>query len=85
MQNSGQAIIREDGAWGRAQSLPSPPLGERGRVRGTELIVDIAPDDSIYGIELLNANRQLQRENGGSFLIVNEATGEEVDVPLTGL
>ena len=50
-----------------------------------ELIVDIAPDGTIYGIELLNANRQLQRENGGSFLIVNEATGEEVDVPLTGL
>ena len=49
------------------------------------MIVDIAPDGSIYGIELLNANRQLQRENGGSFLIVNEATGEEVDVPLTGL
>lgn len=50
-----------------------------------ELIVDTAPDGTIYGIELLNANRQLQRENGGSFLIVNEATGEKVNVPLTGL
>ncbi len=50
-----------------------------------ELIVDTAPDGSIYGIELLNANKQLQRENGGRFLIVNEETGEQVDVPLTGL
>jgi uncharacterized protein YuzE len=37
-----------------------------------KLIVDMAPDGSIYGIELLNANKQLQRENGGRFLIVNE-------------
>ena len=28
-----------------------------------ELIVDIAPDGTVYGIELLNANEQLQRED----------------------
>ena len=50
-----------------------------------ELVVDTAPDGSIYGIELLNANEQLQRENGGKLLIVNEETGEEVNVPLAGL
>ena len=30
-----------------------------------ELIVDMAPDGMIYGIELLNANEQLQREDMG--------------------
>jgi uncharacterized protein YuzE len=33
-----------------------------------ELIVDIAPDGTIYGIELLNANVQLRQEDGGSWL-----------------
>ena len=29
-----------------------------------ELVVDIAPDGTIYGIELLNANEQMGREDG---------------------
>jgi uncharacterized protein YuzE len=48
-----------------------------------ELIVDMAPDGTIYGIELLNANEQLQRDETGSLLLINEATGEEVEVPLS--
>ncbi len=47
-----------------------------------ELNVDIAPDGTIYGIELLNANEQLQKENGGKILVINEATGERIEVPL---
>ena len=47
-----------------------------------ELLVDLAPDDTIYGIELLNANEQLRRDDSGRLLIVNEATGEQVEVPL---
>ncbi len=47
-----------------------------------ELIVDIAPDGTIYGIELLNANEQLARENGSMLLFINEATGERVEWPL---
>lgn len=50
-----------------------------------ELIVDTAPDGTIYGIELLNANKQLKLENTGKFSIVNEETGEQVHVPLAGL
>lgn len=47
-----------------------------------ELVVDIAPDGTIYGIELLNANEQLRYENMGKLLVVNEATGEQVELPL---
>ena len=47
-----------------------------------ELIVDIATDGSIYGIELLNANEQLNQEEEGTLSIINEATGEEVSISL---
>ena len=47
-----------------------------------ELNVDIAPDGTIYGIELLNANEQLRKEDEGKVLVINEATGEQVEVPL---
>lgn len=47
-----------------------------------ELFVDMASDGTVYGIELLNANEQLWREDRGKFLIVNEATGERVELPL---
>jgi len=46
-----------------------------------ELVIDIAPDGLVYGIELLNANEQLRWENG-KLLIINEATGEKTDVSL---
>lgn len=48
-----------------------------------ELNVDIAPDGTIYGIELLNANEQLRKEDKGKILVINEATGEQAEVPLT--
>jgi uncharacterized protein YuzE len=48
-----------------------------------EIVVDIAPDGTVYGIELLNANEQLQREDMGEFIIINEATGERSQLPLT--
>ena len=47
-----------------------------------ELIVDMAPDGTIYGIELLNANVQLWREDMGRLLVINEATGERAELPL---
>ena len=47
-----------------------------------ELVVDIAPDGTVYGIELLNANEQLLREDMGELVVVNEATGERVQIPL---
>jgi uncharacterized protein YuzE len=47
-----------------------------------ELVVDIAPDGTVYGIELLNANEQLQREDTGDLIVINEATGEQIELPL---
>ena len=47
-----------------------------------ELVVDIAPDGAVYGIELLNANEQLQREDMGELIVINEATGEHTELPL---
>jgi uncharacterized protein YuzE len=49
---------------------------------GEEIVVDMAPDGTVYGIELLNANEQLRRENGGGLVVVNEATGERSELTL---
>jgi uncharacterized protein YuzE len=47
-----------------------------------ELNVDIAPDGSVYGIELLNANEQLRAADGAQLVLVDETSGREVAVPL---
>jgi len=47
-----------------------------------EFIVDIAPDGTDYGIELLNANDQLQRGDVEGLVVINEATGEQNQLPL---
>jgi hypothetical protein len=41
----------------------------------------VAPDGTVYGIELLNANEQLEREDGGKILFINEATNEPSEFP----
>jgi uncharacterized protein YuzE len=51
---------------------------------GDEINIDIAPDGTIYGIELLNANEQLRKEDKGKLLVINEATGEKAEVILSG-
>lgn len=48
----------------------------------SELNVDLAPDGAVYGVELLNANEQLRREDMGKILIINEATGDQAELPL---
>jgi uncharacterized protein YuzE len=47
-----------------------------------ELNVDIAPDGTVYGIEQLNANAQLEAEDGGNPVIINEAVGQRQEMPL---
>jgi hypothetical protein len=40
------------------------------------------PSLQYYGIELLNADQQLRGDNGGHFVIVNEAAGKTEDIAL---
>lgn len=49
-----------------------------------ELNVDIAPDGTVYGIEMLNANEQLKAEDHGSLVVVNQALPETREIPLDG-
>jgi uncharacterized protein YuzE len=49
-----------------------------------ELNVDIAPDGTVYGIELLNANEQMRGEDGGNLVLIDEAKGQRRDIPLGG-
>jgi hypothetical protein len=36
----------------------------------------------VFGIELLNANEQLRREDMSELVVINEATGERIELPL---
>jgi uncharacterized protein YuzE len=49
-----------------------------------ELNVDLGPDGTVYGIELLNANEQLQATDDGTLVVVNEALGERREMRLIG-
>lgn len=49
-----------------------------------EVIVDIAPDGSIYGIELLNANEQLRAADGGRLVVVDPSGDGERSLDLVG-
>jgi uncharacterized protein YuzE len=48
-----------------------------------ELNVDIAPDGSVYGIELLNANEQLRAADDGRLVLVDK-DGREQTIQLSG-
>jgi uncharacterized protein YuzE len=47
-----------------------------------ELNVDLTPDGKVYGIELLNANEQLESLAAGKLIVENEATGARIEVGL---
>jgi len=48
-----------------------------------ELNVDLAPDGTVYGIELLNANAQLGSQDQGRLIVINEALGDRQEILLT--
>jgi uncharacterized protein YuzE len=48
-----------------------------------EVNVDIAPDGSVYGIELLNANAQLRAAGGGRLVL--DLAERHLEVPLPEL
>ena len=47
-----------------------------------ELNIDLTSDGTVYGVELLNANEQMNRQDEGKFLLINEVTGEKAEIPL---
>ena len=47
-----------------------------------EFLVDMGSDGVIYGIELLNANEQLQREGEANLVVLNKGTGKRLSVSL---
>jgi uncharacterized protein YuzE len=47
-----------------------------------ELNVDVAPNGTVYGIELLNANHQLLTQDQGKIIIENEAQGGRQEIEL---
>lgn len=49
-----------------------------------ELNVDLAPDGTVYGIELLNANEQLRASDHGCLVLVDDAAGEQREIPWPG-
>ncbi len=42
--------------------------------------VDLSPDGTVYGIELLNANKQLKLNRNGKLTVENTATGKMSDL-----
>ncbi len=47
-----------------------------------ELNVDLAPDGTVYGIELLNAKVQLFSVDQGKLVVINEALGGVQEINL---
>jgi uncharacterized protein YuzE len=49
-----------------------------------ELNIDIdwAPDGTVYGIELLNANEQLASSHNGKLVVVNEERSQTTEIAL---
>ena len=48
-----------------------------------QMNVDIVPDGTIFGIELLNANDQLLGADGGVLEVINEALGDRREISLS--
>ena len=48
-----------------------------------ELNIDLAPDGTVYGIELLNANEQLMPTPNGKLVVVNEERGQTTEIALS--
>jgi len=47
-----------------------------------DLNIDIAPDGTVYGIELLNAKEQLAADRLGSLVVTNQNSGKSDSIKL---
>lgn len=55
--------------------LREPATGVETLKISDELLIDIAPDGAIYGIEFLNANEQMRSADGGQLVVVDDVRG----------
>ena len=60
---------------------PPGPLVETVRV-SDDVNVDVAPDGTVYGIELLHATVQLRGGDGGLLVVVDQARGARRTLPI---
>ena len=51
------------------------------RIISDDIVIDVRPDGTLHGIELLNANSQLSPDDG-DLVVLNSATGKEVRLKL---
>ncbi len=49
-----------------------------------QLNVDLSPDGTVYGVELLNANEQLRASDDGTLVVINESIGDRQEIRLMG-
>lgn len=47
-----------------------------------DIILDVSPDGTLFGIELLNANDQLQSDDWKKLVLVNVSSGAEKTIIL---
>ena len=47
-----------------------------------EVNIDLSPDGTVYGIELLNANEQMLSEDQGKLVVINESAGDRRELQL---
>lgn len=47
-----------------------------------DIVVDLASDGTIYGIELLNARKQIKGGKSKRFKLRNNSTGKDIEVEL---
>jgi uncharacterized protein YuzE len=60
-----------------------PKVAEIDTIRiSDEMNIDIAPDGSVHGIALLNANEQLRSADGGKLVLVDEVEHRQVELSL---
>lgn len=63
-------------------SFKDKPLEVQTIELSSDVNLDIAPDGTLYGIELLNANEQLMSGSDSIFKLVNEATGRSAELKM---
>ena len=63
-------------------AMKSKPVEVNSIKLSDDLVVDMAPDGTIYGFELLNANEQLKKSDNGKLLFINQLSGHEQQIEI---